>query len=218
MLTATPTATSTMDDAALNEFWVRAMSAIKGRIVQPTMWRALEQLKPITMEDNVLVLGLSNGQSYQASHMTSADRRNAIDNVLSEMIGRRTGFRIIEGDTLEDWEATKTRENAGRQIEQQKAASRSRDGMLESAWETVSDDIYRLYSRIPLKQLPQNRAQFFAQAIPILAEAKKRLVTGENAAIEVNQRAFARTIEKVATLSDMPATWIAFELNRMGNG
>jgi hypothetical protein len=206
-----------MTDAALDEFWQRAMSAIKGRIMQPTMWRAMEELKPLVVEDNTLVLGLSSGLSYQASHLTSADRRNAIENVLSEMMGKRTSVRIIEGDTVEDWEQTKLRDNAGRSADAAKRMTRDRDRVFEDSWESISDEIYRVYSRIPLKQLPQNRATFFKAALPILNDARKRLLTGENASMEVNQRAFARTIEKVATLSDLPPTWVALELARLGD-
>jgi hypothetical protein len=203
-----------MTDASLDEFWQRAMSAIKGRIMQPTMWRALEQLKPLTIEDNVLVLGLSGGQSYHASHLTSADRRNAVENVLSDMMGKRTSFRIIEGDTMEDWEYAKRRDEAGRNADAAQRVTRDRDRAFEDSWESVSDEIYRVYSRIPLKQLPQNRAVFLKAALPILREAGKRLLSGDSAALEVNQRAFARTIEKVATLGDLPPPWVALELQR----
>jgi hypothetical protein len=212
--TLEPPGISAMTDASLDEFWQRAMSAIKGRIMQPTMWRALEQLKPLTIEDNVLVLGLSGGQSYHASHLTSADRRNAVENVLSDMMGKRTSFRIIEGDTLEDWEYAKRRDEAGRSADAAKRVTRDRDRAYEDSWESVSDEIYRVYSRIPLKQLPQNRALFLKAALPILREAAKKLLSGDSAALEVNQRAFARTIEKVATLGDLPPTWVALELQR----
>lgn len=203
------------DKAALDEFWQRAMSAIKGRIIQPTMWRALEQLTPLTIEDDTLILGLGSGLAYHASHLTSADRRNAIENVLAGMMGKRMGFRVIEGDTLEDWEQTKLRDQAARNADAAKRQSRDRDRAFEDSWESVSDEIYRVYSRIPLKQLPQNRAVFLKAALPLLSDARKKLLQGENAEMEVNQRAFARTIEKVATLSDMPPTWVAMELERL---
>lgn len=204
-----------MTDVALDEFWQRAMSAVKGRIIQPTMWRALEQLKPLVIEDNQLVLGLSSGLQYHASQLTSADRRNAVENVLSEMMGTRMSFRIIEGESLEDWEQAKVRDNVLRASEAAKRLTRDRDRHFEDSWEAVSDQVHREYSRVPLKQLPQNRATFLLAALPILDKARRRLLTGENAAMEVNQRAYARLIEKVATLSDLPPTWVALELNRM---
>jgi hypothetical protein len=207
-----------MSEEALNEFWQRAMSTVKGRIIQPTMWRALEQMKPLTIEDNTLVLGLASGLGYHASHLTSSDRRNAMDNVLSDMMGKRMTFRIIEGDTLEDWEATKVRDNASRASDALRREAKDRDRVLEDSWESVSDEIYRVYSRIPLKQFPQNRAAFLRAALPILNDARRKLLSGENAQMEISHRAYARTIEKVATLSDLPATWIALELLRMSTG
>lgn len=206
-----------MTGAALDEFWRRAMSAVKGRIIQPSMWRALEQLAPLVVEDDTLVLGLSSGLQYHASQLTSADRRNAIENVLSEMMGRRMAFRIIEGDTLEDWEQAKLRDAVLRTTEASKRATRDRDRQLEDSWESVSDEVHRVYSRIPLKQMPQSRAAFLEAALPIIATAQRRLLTGENASMEVNQRAYARLIEKVASLSDLPPTWVALELHRMNH-
>lgn len=203
------------DNAALDEFWQRAMSAIKGRIIQPTMWRALEQMTPLTIEDDTLVLGLGSGLAYHASHLTSADRRNAVENVLTSMMGKRMSFRVIEGDTLEDWEQAKLRDAAARNADSAKRTARDRDRAFEDSWESVADEIYRVYSRIPLKQLPQNRAVFLKAALPLLNEARKKILQGANAEMEVNQRAFARTIEKVATLSDMPPTWVAMELERL---
>lgn len=204
-----------MTDSDLATFWQRAMSAIKGRIMQPTMWRALEQLVPLTIEDGVLVLGLSSGLQYHASQLTSADRRNAVEAVLSEMLGQRTRFRIIEGDSLEDWEQAKVRDAVVLETETARRAARDRDRVLEDSWEAVSDELHRVYSRIPLKQLPQNRATFLHQALPILNDARRKYLTGANSSLEVNQRAYARLIEKVATLSDLPPTWVALELRRI---
>ncbi|HEY3411757.1 MAG TPA: hypothetical protein VGM51_01740 [Armatimonadota bacterium] len=204
-----------MTDAALDEFWQRAMSAIKGRIIQPTMWRALEQLKPLLIEDDTLILGLSSGLAYHASHLTSSDRRNAVENVLSDMLGKRTSFRIIEGDTLEDWEQAKIRDAAAQSSNVAKRVARDRGRALEESWEDVSDEIYRVYSRIPLKQLPQNRAAFFKAALPLLNDARQKYMTGDNGKEETSQRAYARTIEKVATLSDLPPTWVALELQKL---
>jgi len=206
-----------MTDIALEQFWQRAMSAIKGRIMQPTMWRALEQLKPLIVEGDTLVLGLPGGLQYHASQLTSADRRNAVESVLSEMMGKRMTFRIIEGDSLEDWEQAKVRDAVIRDSEASRRATRDRDRVLEDSWEAVSDELHRVYSRIPLKQLPQNRAIFLHNALPILNDARRRYLTGNNAALEVNQRAYARLIEKVATLSDLPPTWVALELQRMSD-
>jgi hypothetical protein len=133
------------------------------------------------------------------------------------MLGKRTGFRIIEGDTLDDWEHTKLRDAAARNSDSLKRVARDRGRKLEESWEDVSDEIYRVYSRIPLKQLPQNRAAFFKAALPLLNEARQRFLTGENAKEETSQRAYARTIEKVATLSDLPATWVALELLKLAD-
>lgn len=204
-----------MTDAALDEFWQRAMSAIKGRIIQPTMWRAIEQMKPLVIEDDTLILGLTTGLAYHASHLTSADRRNAVENVLSEMMGKRTSFRIIEGDTLEEWELTKVRDQAARSTDLVKRQAKDRGRALEESWEDVSDEIYRVYSRIQLKQLPQNRAAFYKAALPLVNEARQKLMTGENGTEEASQRAYARTIEKVATLSDLPPTLVALELQKL---
>lgn len=204
-----------MSDAALEEFWQRAMSAIKGRVIQPTLWRAIEQLRPLTVEDNILVLGLTTENSYHASQLASVDRRNAIETVLSELTGQRMSFRVIEGDSLEDWEYQKRRENIVRTQEQAKRQVRDETRRVEDAWEAVSDEIYRIYGQVPSRQFPQNKAAFVLAAIPLLAEAVRRYLTGEHAKNEINQRACARLIEKVATLSDLPPTWIAYEVMRV---
>jgi hypothetical protein len=210
-----PMNSPTMTDEALDEFWRRATSIIKSRIIQPTMWRALEQMTPLIVEEDMLVLAVSTGMTYQASQLTSSDRRNAVENVLSELLGRRMSFRIIEGDSLEDWEHVKQRETLSRASQDRQKVTQDRERVLEHSWESVSEEVYRIYSRIPLKQLPQQRAAFLLQVLPVLAEGRARLFQGDNAKMEANQRGLARVIDRVATLADVPATWVALEVLRL---
>ncbi|HOC30782.1 MAG: hypothetical protein GYA63_06740 [Armatimonadetes bacterium] len=200
---------SPVPGVALQEFWQKAMSAIKGRVGQPTMWRAMEQLQPLVFDEDTVVFGLGTSVAYHASQLTSMDRRNAIDTVLSEMAGHRITFRIIEGDSIEDWLAAKERDQVIQSREQARRETKDRDKVYEDAWEAVSEEVYRIYSRIPLKQLPQSKAAFFTQVLPVLKRARRRLLAGESADSEVNQRAFARLLDKVATLADLSAVWIA---------
>jgi cell division septation protein DedD len=69
-----------------------------------------------------------------------------------------------------------------------------------------------MYSRMPLKQLPQNRAKYLRQVIPLISKEMDRLMVGPDAENEKNQRALARVLEKAATLADVPGTVVAMYL------
>src|SRR2546422_975002 len=74
----------------------------------------------------------------------------------------------------------------------------------------------RRYAEMPLRQLPQMQALYLEEAVSVLAEAARRLL-GENAA-EVDQRGFARVLEKVADRAQVPAAFIAWLVRQKSGG
>jgi hypothetical protein len=214
MSTPANTNSSAATNQSLNDLWQSAMRIVKGRVIQPSLWRAMEQLVPLTIEDDTLVMGLSSGMGYHASQLASVDRRTAIEAAIAQAAGRRLSFRVIEGDTLADWESVKQREAVLRNRDAQRREIRNREKTIEQSWESVTDDIMRVYSKIALKQLPQNRAAFFWEALPILVQATRRLLSGDDADNEVSHRACARLIDKIASLADLPPSYIGVELQR----
>jgi hypothetical protein len=77
-----------------------------------------------------------------------------------------------------------------------------------SNWESVYEQLGRLYASVVNKSLPQNRGRFFIQAVEILAETRRSQETWD----ELGERNFARCIERLAQYSEIPSAIVAIRV------
>jgi hypothetical protein len=198
-----------IDPSAL---WNQVIEIAKKRIIQTSLWQALEASKPITIEDGKLIVGLPPAMIHFSSYITSSENRHRLNTIIYELTGQNIQIRVIEGTEQADWELVKKREAIAQAAQDARQAQIDREARLEASWESLSETIYEMYSRMPLKQLPQNRAKYLRQVIPLISKEMDRLMVGPDAENEKNQRALARVLEKAATLADVPGTVVAMYL------
>jgi hypothetical protein len=198
-----------IDPSAL---WNQVIEIAKKRIIQTSLWQALEASKPITIEDGKLIVGLPSAMIHFSSYITSSENRHRLNTIIYELTGQNIQIRVIEGTEQADWELVKKREAIAQAAQDARQAQIDREARLEASWESLSETIYEMYSRMPLKQLPQNRAKYLRQVIPLISKEMDRLMVGPDAENEKNQRALARVLEKAATLADVPGTVVAMYL------
>jgi len=196
----------------LSALWNQVIEIAKKRIIQTSLWQALEASKPITIEDGKLIVGLPSAMIHFSSYITSSENRHRLNTIIYELTGQNIQIRVIEGTEQADWELVKKREAIAQAAQDARQAQIDREARLEASWESLSETIYEMYSRMPLKQLPQNRAKYLRQVIPLISKEMDRLMVGPDAENEKNQRALARVLEKAATLADVPGTVVAMYL------
>ena len=93
-----------------SEIWARAFDKVRAELDVPTVWLAMQAAKPLTIDGNYFVAGLSHQDQYLASHLQAHQATLAVEEALREITGRILAFRLIEGEALADWEEQKARD------------------------------------------------------------------------------------------------------------
>jgi predicted NAD-dependent protein-ADP-ribosyltransferase YbiA (DUF1768 family) len=203
-----------MNQAEARKLWLEAVERVKDRTLAPTLWRALELGTGVAAEDDFFIVGFQPSDGPMTGYLTSSEHRTTIEQVLTELVGKPTRIKIIDGTTPADYEAYKKREALTEETRRVTQERKSVERAAERQWEAVAEQCSRKYANTPFRQLPQIRAQYLFDAAQIILDAMDRIhPTGE--IDEVGHRALARVVEKVATLADAPAVTVAAEVIRM---
>jgi hypothetical protein len=198
-----------MATAEVQKLWEVVVEKVKTRLVMPSLWRAMEGCRPLLVEDGVLVLAFPPSVAHGASLLMESKSQNIIERVLEELTGQQLRLKVIHGETIADWEEEKKRGAASAQLQAAAAERRRRETAAGQTWDSVSEQLARRYAETPLRQLPHVQAAFLDEAIGVLADAVQRMMN--TAAIpEPEQRAYARTLDKVAERAQVPATLVAW--------
>lgn len=194
--------------ADLERLWHATVEKVKVRLVLPSVWRAMEAARPLTIEGDNLVLGFAASRSHEGSLLLDSKNNNIIERALEEEAGRTLRLRLIEGETLEDWQVARRRDEEAAALQKAAAERRRREASVEHGWDGVTERLTRRYAEMPLRQLPQMQALYLEEAVTVLADAVRRLL-GDNAA-EIDQRSYARVLDKVADRAQVPAAMVAW--------
>jgi hypothetical protein len=191
----------------LNALWSYVTTQVKGKITLPSLWRAMEAAKPIALEDNELVMGFPAMSGHQAGLLTNPQHKNVIEQVLEAATRVRLELRVIDGETLEDWETLKrNREEATRLQEQTRQQLRKQVEQGDS-WEAVGESLIRRFSGVPNRGLASVQGRFLEEAIRTVVEAYPRLMP--ETPDEHDERNYSRTLERISERVNVPAAMIS---------
>lgn len=202
-----------MTSAALTTLWANCVERLKDRINNRSYWEALENARPITIENGTLVLGMEETKYNLANHIQQPGHLQPTLEVVRALFNQPLNIRIIEGTTLADWEATKERDARIAAMQHATTQRQITQAAVSEGWDGVYEYIARLYVQTPLRALPQGKARYLSDALYVLAEAMDKLYPEEPD--EVTERSLARIIDRIASAADVPAAMVAFELERL---
>lgn len=184
--------------------------------------QAMQAAIPITLDEDLLVVTMPGSERHLAGHMETAANRNSIVNALELTSGRRLGFRIIDGSSVEDWQALKEGEGRARQSA---ARGRERASALrpggpgaragEGPWDEVIQRVHRHYQQVPKRQYPQAKARFLREVLGWIAATDEELRYQPDFDEDAHDRALARALERVAAVLDLPAVLVALQMENM---
>jgi hypothetical protein len=197
----------------IRELWDKVVNEVKLRVIHPTLWRTLELAVPITIEDNQFIVGMPPGSFHLSGHMTSSEHKNAIEKAITQFSGLQLNLRVIDGVTYQDWIQVKRKDESLQAIKEAAQKKREAETAVTKSWEGLLETVSRRYANTPYRQLPQFRARYLVEMLKIISEAMDELMP-EGRIDELAERSLARVIEKVATLTEVPAPIIALELLR----
>lgn len=192
--------------------WDGAVEKVKQKVTGVGAWTALNCAVPVTLEDDVFVLGLSHKDSDLRGHLTLSGTLNAIEQEVSKRLGKNVKVEVIDGITINDWESVKRRREEGKKL-RDKVADKDKSARLAAqAWDDVMEEMSRAYNAVANKSLPQSRALMLTRFVNLVAEAVMSREMDENA-----ERNLGRAIERISTYTDVSPTLVAkFVLEKTG--
>jgi len=194
--------------ADLAAVWNEALPEIKKNVTGVGVWTALNVCRPVTIEDDVLVLGIPTGETELAGHLRLAQTRRAIEEGVSSRVNQKLTLRVIDGVTDHDWETEKKRDAEKRRLQDIALARHRAEIAAGVSWEGVYEQISRKYAATPNRSLPQNRAKFFLEAVDIIAAALLEAPITD----EMAERNYARCLERVAQYTELPSVVVALKV------
>ena len=192
--------------------WDKVVEDVKQKVIRPTLWRSMEIAVPIIVESGWFVVGFPPGSFHMTGNLTTADHQHAIERAIFQFAGERLKLIIIERDSLDDWTHAKYKDQHVERLRDEARAQREKESSTSQSWETLLEQISRRYAAAPLRGLPQGRARYMKDILLLISSVMDELMPRGAEADELTERQLARAFEKVAQLTDIPATIIALEL------
>lgn len=196
------------------QIWRQVTELIKKRIVQPTLWRAMESAIAVTIEDDEIVLGFQAGTFHMNGQLKTSMNQNAIERAIQEVSGRSLKMHVIDGITMDDWQNAKAREEEQRRLFDKQYNKQREQSALEGKWDHLLEIAQRRFATLPNRQFPQNKAIYLLEMVDIVAPEAQRLLEERKDLDDINQRQLARVVDKIAVLADAPPICVALELER----
>jgi len=201
----------------LNALWRYVTDQVKAQVTLPGLWRSMEAAHPLALENDELILGFSVSTSHQKGLLIDSRHRNVIEQVLQAATRKRLAIRLIDGETVEDWETYKLNQTEAQRL--QAETRRQLQTKIESGgtWDAVGEQLVRAFAALTNRNLASVQARYLDQAVTTLAEAYGRLMS--ETPTELEERSYARVLERVSERAGVSSSLIAyFVLRRMGGG
>lgn len=188
--------------------WKEAVPDIMRQVTGTGVWTAIRSATPIAYDEGTFVLGLDGRDSELAGHLRLAQPKRVIEDTIGRYLNEKVTVRIIQGTEPGDWELEKKRDAEKRRL-QEEALNRQRAEIASGkSWDKIYEQLSRLYAGMTNRSFPQNRAQFFNQAIDVVSQALIETPITDDMA----ERNYARCLERIAQYTEVPSTIVALKV------
>ncbi len=187
------------------EVWQVIREEVKRQVTGRTLYRALDVLTPITMEGDTVVFGLPHEHYQLVGHVSAPNVKRMIEQLLSNAYGTPLQMLVIEGTTLQDWQLHLRKQEELKRLAEQTARKQATLERAYTSWDTLYEQVGRLFAQTPGRSLATNRARYLSQAIEMVRDALTRLPLDT----EHDERQLNRVIERIATNAEVPSALVA---------
>lgn len=192
----------------LQALWRYVTEQVKARVVRPNLWRAMEAAKPLTIENDELILGFEAARAHEGTQITDNQTRNLIEQTLESATRRRLKVRIIQGDSLADWDAMKAAQAEAAKLQEQSRLQYQRQTEAGTSWEAVSEQLVRRFAALPNHGLTSVQGRYLDEAVSLMAEAYGRLMP--ETPTEQDERNYTRALERLAERVNVAGPMIGY--------
>lgn len=190
----------------LQSIWQSVQEQVKDRVTGRSMWQAIDALIPITIEENLVVLGIAPQYANLIGHVRQSSTKNIMEQLLSAALESKVEVLVIEGVNQHDWELYKRKQVEARRLEEAHLQRRRVERESLESWDAIYEQMGRRFAETPARSLAQNRAKYLQEAVSLVREALQELEI-EN---EQDERQFNRVIERIANNVNAPPAMIAW--------
>lgn len=194
------------------EVWQAVVERVKERKFFPPLWQALDSTVPLALEDEYIVIGFKTGTFHLRTHIETGSNRVLIEEELRKIMNKPYTIKVVDASTPEEWQAIREREEKIEEVEMEEFARRRGTTSLLREWTEFSLELHRLFSSLQQRSLPQVKAGFLYQVLPIIVKKKRELYREDEASKETNEKALARLLDRLSSWTGIPNTLIAYEL------
>lgn len=184
--------------------WNASLEEIKKKVTGVGVWTALNIAVPVTLEDDVFVIGIPEKESELRGHLQISGNQRIVEQELGKRIGKRVKLEVIDGITINHWESIKRRRAETERLKREAIEKDKKAAKAASNWDNVYDLISREYSALANKAMPQVKARFVRRCVDICVET----IDGR-ALDESDERNLSRVIERISAYTEVSATHIA---------
>ena len=188
--------------------WAEALPEVMRQVTGMGVWTALRSAVPITFDQGMFVLGLEGKDQELAGHLRLAQPKRTIEVTMGRFLNEQVQVRIIQGTELSDWETEKKRDQEKRRLQEEALNRQKAEIAGGMSWDRIYEQLSRLYAGTNNRSFPQNRAQFFMQAVEIVANALVETPIND----EMAERNYARCLERIAQYTEVSSTIVALKV------
>ena len=184
--------------------WNASIEEIKRQVTGVGVWTALNIAIPITLEDDVFVLGIPEKESESKGHLQLSNTTRVMQQELAKRIGHPVKVEVIDGITINNWEAVKRRRSQTERMTKEAAERDKKARKQASQWDNIYEQMARDFGKLHNKGMPQVKARFLRHCVDLCVESMNAGKMDAN-----DERNFARCLERISAYTEVPATYIA---------
>ena len=202
------------EQAELKTLWNNVNIELRKGDIDRSLWEAAKAAIPVTIEDDMLVLGFTPADMRMAGYLTTGPKKAQVQAVIQRLVGRRLDYVTIEGETVEAWEKYKQRQQAMADHTIGQADFRSEHKGALGVWEQLAADMHRMFAETQQRRFAEQLARLLVKVLPVIAEAEEKARAEEPDAEQVHFTHLNRAFDKLCTYTDIPAPIVALEYLR----
>jgi hypothetical protein len=203
------------ETASLDEIWKQVFDLVRREIDVATVWLAMQAVKPLVIDGSFFVATLPLESQFLVINLQSV-----------------LAFRLIEGQTVADWEREKQRASAvppsrpsassappptSRPKASAGDAPRSSGPAREvfTTWEKLNERLTHGYKAAPFMKYPQGQAGYIMLCVAHISDTMDLFMPGPGQPRdEAQERTLAKTLERLGSVVNLDPLFIGLELIR----
>ncbi len=199
------------EELDVEELWRQMAALLHKGDMNPQLWEAVDAVRPLTVDDDTVILGLTPAQMRFGSYIETGRNKAQLQQPLEQITGRHLDLRVIEGTTVAHWERIKQRESAGMQAVTADVRARTAQKGPRAIWSSGAEQIYEIFTGTRARARGTDLARLMGKSVIAIREVERAAREEAPDDDELHSQQLNRIIDRVATYCSVPSTVVALE-------